>query len=127
MDINKLSNQVIGLAIDTHKELGPGLLESAYEMCFCHELSTAGIVFERQKNMPVHYKGLKIDCGYKIDILVESAIVIELKVVERLLPLHEAQLLTYMNLGDWKLGFLMNFNVSMLKNGIRRRVLNFYE
>ncbi len=127
MELNPLSNRIIGVAIDVHRELGPGLLESAYEECLCYELSNRRISFERQKQLPVQYKDKHLDCGYRIDILVEDAIVIEMKAVEKLLPLHDAQLLTYLKLGGWKLGFLLNFNVPVFKHGIRRKVNNFCE
>ncbi|HZP60160.1 MAG TPA: GxxExxY protein [Opitutaceae bacterium] len=120
--INELSYELNGAAIDVHRALGPGLLESAYEAAFCHELALRGIRFVRQKNMPVVYKDTEIDCGYRIDVLAEGQIVIELKAVEKLLPLHEAQLLTYLKLSHLPLGLLINFNVPVLKDGIRRLV-----
>ncbi len=127
MDVNQLSNIVIGAAIDVHKTLGPGLLESAYEKCLCHELDLRGIEHQQQIKLPVRYKNILLDCGYQLDILVEEKLVIELKSVERLLPVHDAQLLTYLKLGGWQLGILFNFNVSMLRNGIKRKVMNFIE
>jgi len=120
--INELSYEINGAAIDVHRVLGPGLLESAYETAFCHELVLRGINFVRQKNMPIVYKDTEIDCGYRIDVLVEGRIVIELKAVEKLLPIHEAQLLTYLKLSRLPLGLLINFNVPVLKDGIRRLV-----
>ena len=125
MDLNPLSNRIIGIAIDVHRELGPGLLESAYEECLCYELENRGISFERQKQLPVKYKDKIIGCGYRVDILIEDAIVIEMKAVKELLPLHDAQLLTYLKLGGWKLGFLLNFNVPVMKRGIKRKVNGF--
>jgi GxxExxY protein len=123
MDINQLTEAVIGAAIEVHRALGPGLLESAYLRCFCHELELKGIAFECERPLPVIYKGMSLDCGYKIDVLVAELVVIELKAVEKLHPVHDAQLLTYLRLGGWHVGLLMNFNVSVLKDGIRRRVL----
>jgi GxxExxY protein len=106
-----------------HRALGPGLLESAYEECLCHELTLRRLAFERQKPLPVEYKGTKLDCGYRLDLLVEALVVVEIKAVEVIQPIHEAQLLTYLKLGGWKLGLLINFNVPFLKDGIRRRIL----
>ena len=125
MDVNKLSNVVIGAAIDVHRILGPGLLESAYETCLSHELGLRGIKHQKQVKLPVEYKDVLLDCGYRLDILVENEIVIELKSVEKILPIHDAQLLTYMKLGGWRLGMIFNFNVPLLRNGIKRKVLNF--
>jgi GxxExxY protein len=124
---NELTERVIGACIEIHRALGPGLLESAYEECLCHELSIAGIAFERQKPLPVHYKNVKLDCGYRLDLVVERKVIIELKTVEGLLPIHEAQLLTYLKLSGLTLGLLINFNVPMLKSGIKRIVNNFSE
>lgn len=114
---------IIGAAIDVHKQLGPGLLESTYEECLCHELHLRRIQFQRQVELPVVYKGLKLDCGYRLDLLVEDTVVVELKAVEQLLPVHEAQLLTYLHLTRKRVGLLINFNVPLLKDGIRRRVI----
>ena len=114
---------VIGLAIEVHKTLGPGLLESAYEACLCYELRNHHIPFRRQVPLPVKYKSIDLDCGYKIDIVVEEAVIVELKTVERLLPIHDAQLLTYMKLSGIGTGLLLNFNTPVLRDGIRRRVL----
>lgn len=125
--VNQLTEKIIGCAIEVHKALGPGLLESAYEECFCYELSQNGMVVNRQVPLPVIYKGIKLDCGYKIDVLVDDIIIIELKTVERLLPKHEAQLLTYLKVYQRPLGLLMNFNVPILKNGIKRLVNHFQE
>jgi len=122
---NQLSEKVIGMCIEIHRSLGPGLLESTYEECLCYELSKAGLVFERQKPIPVKYKEVNLDCGYRIDILVEKNLLIELKSVERILPIHEAQILTYMKLSDIHLGLLINFNVTILTKGIKRFVNNF--
>ena len=123
MKFDSLSNRVIGCAIEVHRELGPGLLESAYEQCLAHELKLGGIQFDRQKNLPVEYKGQKIDCGYRIDLLVEGQLILELKCVDALTSVHQAQLMTYMKLAKIKPGFLINFNVSLLKNGLKRFVL----
>ena len=120
MKFNDLSTKVIGCALEVHRNLGPGLLESAYEHCLAHELSLANIPFELQRGIPVEYKGVKLECVYRIDILIDDQIIIELKAVEELMPIHEAQLLTYMKLTNISLGLLINFNVKLLKNGIRR-------
>lgn len=127
MHINELTEAVIGSAIEVHKVLGPGLLETPYEACICRELKLEGIPFERQKLLPVIYKGELLDVGYRIDIMVAGLVVVEIKSVEALLPIHKAQLLTYMKLGGWQVGLLINFNVTLLKNGIRRRVLGLKE
>ena len=120
--LNQLSSSVIGAAIEVHKTLGPGLLESAYEECLCLELESRSIAFERQKPLPVTYKNQVIDCAYRIDILVQDAVVVELKAVDRIEPIHKAQLLTYLKLSNKKLGLLINFNVPVLKDGIVRIV-----
>jgi len=118
-----LSREIIGAAIEVHRELGPGLLESAYEACLCHEFTLRNIRFLRQMERPVNYKGLLIDCGYRIDILVDDQIVLELKAVEAFLPIYSAQLMTYLKLTKCRLGFLMNFNVPIMKDGIKRIAL----
>jgi len=105
-----------------HRELGPGLLESAYEACLAYELAERGLAVERQKPLPVKYRGIRVDCGYRIDLLVEGKVIIELKATERLEPIHQAQLLSYLKLSGCKVGLLMNSNVKLLKNGIRRLV-----
>jgi GxxExxY protein len=122
MDINELSSKIIGAAIEVHKKLGPGLLESVYEECICHELSLRGISFERQKPLPVVYKGKKLDCGYRLDIVVEKAIILELKSCEKIEPIHRAQLLTYLKLSGLNLGLLLNFNTPVMRDGIVRIV-----
>jgi GxxExxY protein len=122
---NEVTEFVIGAAIRIHKALGPGLLESAYEECLCYELAKGGIAFERQKSLPVTYETVKLDCGYRIDLVVEDLVIVELKCVEHLLPIHEAQLLTYLKLSDLTLGLLINFHVPLLRDGIKRLVLNF--
>jgi GxxExxY protein len=120
MDINELSSKIIGAAIEVHKHLGPGLLESVYEECMARELSMRGILFERQKPVPINYKGVDLDCGYRLDMIVEGQIVLELKACTKLEPIHEAQLLTYLKLSGLKLGLLLNFNVPIMKEGIVR-------
>jgi GxxExxY protein len=120
MDINELTYKIIGCAYDVHKELGPGLLESTYEKCLCFEFEKLGIKYERQKELPISYKGMTLDNGYRIDVLVEDKIVIELKSVDTLQSIHSAQLLTYLKLSQKPLGLLINFNVTNLQNGIRR-------
>ena len=120
MTENQIANRVIGLAIEVHKALGPGLLESAYKECLFYKIKQAGFVVEKEKPMPLVFGEVKLDCGYRIDILVENKLVIELKAVEALNDVHLAQILTYLKLGNFKLGLLINFNVSLLKNGIRR-------
>ena len=124
---NELTECIIGACIEIHRSLGPGLLESAHEECLCHELSVAGIGFKRQKPLPVHYKNVKLECGYRLDLVIEQKIIIELKTVETLMPIHEAQLLTYLKLSGLTLGLLINFYVPMLKNGIKRIVNNFQD
>lgn len=114
---------IIGAAIEVHRYLGPGLLESAYEECLCHELHLRGLSFERQIDLPVSYKGLLLSCGYRMDVIVEHQVVLELKAVERLLPIHEAQLLTYLKLSGKAVGLLINFNAPLLTRGIKRLVL----
>jgi len=121
--VNEITEKIIGAAIAVHKELGPGLLESAYEACLVYELAQSGLKVESQKSLPVSYRGVQVDCGYRIDLLVEDQIILELKSVEKLEPIHEAQLLSYLKLSGYKIGLLINFNVSLLKNGVRRFVL----
>ncbi len=123
MEFEPLSNRVIGCAIEVHRFLGPGLLESTYEQCLAHELKLAGINFQLQTPLPVEYKGIRLDCGYRIDALVEGQLILELKSVEEVLAIHEAQLLTYMRLALVKVGLLINFNVKVFRDGIRRFVL----
>lgn len=122
MDINQLSNKIIGAAIDVHRTIGPGLLESAYEKCICRELTLRAISFESQVPLPLVYKGEKLDCGYQMDLVVENAIIIELKACEKIEPIHHAQLLTYLKLSGLKLGLLLNFNVPVMRDGITRIV-----
>ena len=117
------TSPILGAAIEVHRHLGPGLLESAYEECLCHELNLRDLRFQRQLDLPVEYKGLKLNCGYKIDLIVQDEVVLELKAVEKLLPIHQAQLLTYLKLAHKRVGLLINFNVPLLTQGIIRRVL----
>ena len=117
------TSPIIGAAIEVHRQLGPGLLESAYEECLCHELHLRGLEFRRQVDLPVMYKGLRLDCGYKLDLIVQNEVILELKSVEKLHPIHEAQLLTYLRLAEKRVGLLINFNVPQLTQGIIRRVL----
>ena len=124
MNENEISNKIIQAAIEVHRHLGPGLLESAYEECLCYELSKMGLSFKRQQSLPVEYKGIKLDCGYRLDLVVEEKVIVEVKSVEKLLPIHQAQLLTYLRLSELKLGLLINFNSALLKDGIKRMVLN---
>jgi len=118
-----LSERVIGAAIEVHRHLGPGLLESAYEECLCFELNQRGIDYLRQAALPVRYKGCTLDCGYRMDIVAGGELVIEIKAVQRLLPIHDAQMLTYLRLSGHKIGLLMNFNSVVLKDGLKRIVL----
>jgi GxxExxY protein len=127
MNINELSNKVIGAAIEVHKALGPGLLESAYEECFCHELSLRNITYDRQKPLPVVYKQKKLNCGYRLDVVVENAIIVELKSCDKIEPIHKAQLLTYLKLSGLSLGLLLNFNTVLMRDGIVRIVNEFEE
>ena len=119
---DRLSKEIIGAAIEVHRNLGPGLLESAYDECLCRELSICGLSFERQKPLAVSYKGVKLDCGYRLDVVVGGSVILELKTVDQIEPIHEAQLLTYLKLSGLKLGILINFNVPILKEGIKRIV-----
>jgi len=123
VEFDELSNRVIGCALEVHKVVGPGLLESTYEQCLAHELALAGISFCLQPALPVQYKGIKLDCGYRIDLLVADSLIVEIKSVEHLLPVHEAQLLTYLKLSGRRIGLLINFNVRLLKQGLKRMVL----
>ena len=126
-NFDKITETIIGGAIAVHRALGPGLLESAYEACLGFELVDRGLTVERQKALPVKYRGVNLDCGYRIDLLVERIIIIELKAVEKIDPIHKAQLLSYLKLSGCKLGLLINFNVRMLKYGIHRIVLDLEE
>ena len=127
LSLNELTERVIGACIEIHRALGPGLLESAYEECLCYELSRAGIKFERQKPLPVHYKEVNLECGYRMDLVIERKLIVELKAVDEIAPIHEAQLLTYLKLSGLTLGLLINFNVPVLKAGIKRIANNFQD
>ena len=127
LEVNKTTEAIIGAAIEVHRHLGPGLLESTYEECLCEELSLRKIPFKRQVSLPVTYKSKKLDIGYRIDLLVNDEVVVELKMVEAILPIHEAQTVTYMRLGGWQVGLILNFNVTVLKNGIKRLVYKLKE
>ncbi len=119
----ELTDKIIAAAIEVHRNLGPGLLESAYEECFCHELYIQGFPFERQNPLPLEYKGIKLDCGYRMDVVVDNKVVVELKCVDKITPVHEAQLLTYLRLSNIKVGLIINFYTPVLKDGLKRLVL----
>ena len=121
--LNELTYQIIGAAIEVHRTLGPGLLESTYLECLCRELSLRGLSFRKECGIPLQYKGIQLDCGFRVDLLVADCVVVEIKAIEQLAPVHDAQLLTYLRVGGWKVGLLINFNVAVLKNGIHRKVL----
>lgn len=122
-DVNRVTERIIGAAIEVHRHLGPGLLESTYETCLVYELQTAGLKVERQKSLPLIYKSITIDQGYRLDLLVEKQVIVELKAVEKLMPVHEAQMLSYLKLSGCKVGLLINFNVKLLKYGVKRFIL----
>ncbi|MGH9557490.1 MAG: GxxExxY protein [Terriglobales bacterium] len=124
-NLNQLTREIIGAAIQVHRALGPGLLESAYEACLVYELSQRGLRVEQQKPLPVVYRAVQLECGYRLDLLVESSVIVEIKSVEELAPIHGVQLLSYLRLSGVKVGLLINFNERVLKNGIRRIVNNF--
>jgi GxxExxY protein len=123
VEFDRLSNRVIGCAIEVHRVLGPGLLESTYEQCLARELQLHDLQFHLQWPLPVEYKGVRLDCGYRVDLLVERKLIIELKALGTILPVHQAQLLSYMELADIRIGLLINFNVFVLKDGMQRLVL----
>ena len=125
MKLNEVTDAIIGSAIEVHKHLGPGLLESAYEVCLAYEIATRGLKVVRQMQLPVRYKEVHLDCGYRVDLLVQDLVVVELKVVERLEPIHDAQVLTYLRLSGCQVGLLLNFNTPVLREGIKRLVHNF--
>ncbi|MCE5278423.1 MAG: GxxExxY protein [Planctomycetaceae bacterium] len=125
--LNQITKQIIGAAIDVHRALGPGLLESAYEACLAYELIQRGLKIERQQELPVVYKSVKVDCGYRIDLLVEGVVVVELKAIDGIAPIHKAQLLSYLKLSRCRAGLLINFNVAMLQDGVTRVVNNLKE
>lgn len=120
MDENQLGEKILGCALKVHRALGPGLLENAYEACLAHELTQSGLVCKRQVAMPVHYEGVQVELGYRLDLLVEDLVVLEVKAVEHLNDVHRAQVISYLKLGGYRLGYLLNFNVKMLKDGIWR-------
>jgi len=122
-ETNALTHRVIGLAMRVHTRLGPGLLEQAYKICLCHELDRAGIPYDHEAALPLNYDGTRLDCGYRADLIVANQVILELKSIERILPLHEAQLLTYLRLSGCRVGLLLNFNTVSLKSGIRRCVV----
>ena len=126
VNYNQITEGIIGAAIEVHKQLGPGLLESAYQECLARELLLRNISYEREVPVPVVYKGVHLECGYRLDFLVNNAVVVEIKAVDGIPPVFEAQLVTYLSLGGWQVGLLINFNVLMLKDGIRRKVLNYH-
>ncbi len=121
--INRVTGRIIGAAVDVHRALGPGLLESAYEACLVYELRECGLSVEQQKPLPLVYKAIQLDCGYRLDLLVDDCVIVEIKAVSELAPIHSAQLLSYLKLSGYPVGLLINFNVTVLKNGIRRLVL----
>ena len=120
LGLNQLTELIIGAAIEVHRATGPGLMESVYEQCLCYELSQRGVSFQRQVELPVSYKGIKLNCGFRMDMVVEDSVVLELKTVDELLPIHSAQLLTYLKLSGKKIGLLINFNEPVLKRGLKR-------
>jgi GxxExxY protein len=124
-NLNNITSSIIGAAIEVHTRLGPGLLESAYCECLCREFTLRGIPFQREHPLPVEYKGTRLECGYRLDVLVAGCVVIEIKAVEALAPVHDAQLLTYLKLGGWRVGLLINFNVAVLKDGIHRKIMGY--
>ena len=125
--LNGLTDRIIGAAIEVHRNTGPGLMETVYEECLCYELCQRGLSFKRQVHLPVFYKGAKLDCGYKMDVVVENQVILELKAVDALLPIHAAQLLTYLKLSGKRVGLLLNFNEPVLKKGIKRLVNHFQD
>jgi GxxExxY protein len=127
LGLNRLTEKIIGAAIEVHRQLGPGLMESAYEECLCYELSQLVLPFQRQVHLPISYKGIKLDCGYKMDLVVDDSVVLELKTVDRLLPVHTAQLLTYLKLSGKTVGLLLNFNEPVMRKGLKRLVNHYAE
>ena len=119
-EINKITEAIIGAAIEVHRTLGPGLLESAYEACLVFELSERGFQVEQQKSLPVMYKGMRVDAGYRLDLLVNDTVIVEIKAIDKLAPIHSAQLMSYLKLSEKKIGLLINFNVKLLKDGLKR-------
>jgi GxxExxY protein len=127
LKINEVTEAIIGAAIEVHRTLGPGLLESAYQECLAREMILRQIPFEREKPLPLEYKGVKLDCGYRLDFLIAKLVVVEVKAADSVLPISQAQLLTYMKLGGWKVGLIINFHAPLLKEGIKRLVLGLEE
>jgi GxxExxY protein len=125
--VNEITREIIGAAIEVHRHLGPGLLESAYHRCLARELMVRRIPYNWEWPLPLEYKGIRLECGYRVDLLVAGSVAVEVKAIEAIAPIHEAQLLTYLRLGGWQVGLLINFNVAVLKNGICRRVLGLRE
>ena len=123
--VNQVTHSIIGAAMEVHRSLGPGLLESAYHECLCRELMVRGVSYERERPLPLEYKGIRLECGYRLDLLVEGEVVVEVKSVETIAPVHEAQLMTYLRLGGWRVGLLINFNVPVLKQGICRKIVGY--
>jgi len=123
--LNKITETIIGAVINVHRALGPGLLESAYEACMVYELAQAGLKVEQQKPLPIVYRGVKLECGYRMDLIIDNEVIVEIKSIEKLLPIHQAQLLSYLKLSNCRVGLLINFNIKVLKNGIQRVVNNF--
>ena len=123
--INQLTHEIIGASIEVHRTLGPGLLESAYRKCLRRELLLRGIRYRKEYPLPLEYKGIRLECGYRVDILVGGVVAVEVKSVQALAPVHDAQLLTYLRLGGWRVGLLINFNVVVLKNGIHRKIMGY--
>jgi GxxExxY protein len=123
--LDRLTERIIGFGIDVHRALGPGLLESAYEECLCYELSLGGMAFTRQTPLPVAYKNVKLNCGYRMDIVIEDSVILEVKTVDRLIAIHDAQLLSYLKMSGIRVGLLMNFHVPVLKSGLKRIVNNY--
>ncbi len=126
MEINEITSEIINKSIKVHRVLGPGLLESAYKECLCFELNKSGLYIEKEKALPLLYEDVKLDCGYRIDIMVENKVIIEVKSVDALIDIHMAQILTYLKLTNSKIGLLINFNVELLKNGIKRCINKYY-
>ncbi|NMC14946.1 MAG: GxxExxY protein [Chloroflexi bacterium] len=127
MEINKITEEIIKSTIEVHRNLGPGLLESAYEECLCYELELHSLPYKRQIPLPLIYKGIQLDCGYRLDLVVDNMVIVEIKAVEKILPIHEAQLITYLKLSNYHIGLLLNFNVPLMKQGIRRLVCGLKE
>ena len=124
-ELNQLTHEIIGASIEVHRTLGPGLLESAYRKCLRRELLLRGIRYRKEYPLPLEYKGIRLECGYRVDILVGGVVAVEVKSVQALAPVHDAQLLTYMRLGGWRVGLLINFNVVVLKDGIHRKIIGY--